>query len=497
MSVPKTEKPQQSPQGKAAAGKDAAAAHQKGKTWGRYRDVDAMTILISFLIVAFCPLLVVYFYVSCANFQCSLLAPALFLSTGTKSLPAWAIPTNVSGAAAALVNAPLADKVLAILPRFSTTACLLYAAWVVFQALLYVGLPAKIGYGQMTPAGHILPYKVNGLLAWAVTHALYYIFSEVVPVFRGSIIANYWGGLLIASNIYGYALTAFCYAKAHLFPTHPEDRKFSGSRIYDFYMGIEFNPRFGKMFDFKLFHNGRPGIVAWTLINYSFAVAQYEKYGYVTNSMVLTNILHAMYVLDFFYNEDWYLRTIDIAHDHFGFYLSWGDSVWLPFMYTLQSHYLYRNPISLSQPMFLFVLALGLSGYYIFRAVNYQKDLVRRTDGDCLIWGKKPVMIRPKYTTSDGKEHHSILLASGFWGLSRHFNYLGDLAISLSMCLACGLPYPLSAQGHLLPYFYIIYMTILLVGRIYRDDARCRGKYGPYWDQYCKVVKYKLIPFIF
>lgn len=36
--------------------------------------------------------------------------------------------------------------------------------------------------------------------------------------------------------------------------------------IYDFYMGVELNPRFGKMWDFKLFHNGRPGIVAWTLM---------------------------------------------------------------------------------------------------------------------------------------------------------------------------------------------------------------------------------------
>lgn len=26
------------------------------------------------------------------------------------------------------------------------------------------------------------------------------------------------------------------------------------------------NPRFGKMWDFKLFHNGRPGITAWTLM---------------------------------------------------------------------------------------------------------------------------------------------------------------------------------------------------------------------------------------
>ena len=39
-----------------------------------------------------------------------------------------------------------------------------------------------------------------------------------------------------------------------------------GSVLYDMYMGIELNPRFGKYFDFKLFHNGRPGIIAWTLM---------------------------------------------------------------------------------------------------------------------------------------------------------------------------------------------------------------------------------------
>lgn len=56
-------------------------------------------------------------------------------------------------------------------------------------------------------------------------------------------------------------------------------------------MGIEFNPRIGKWFDFKLFFNGRPGIVAWTLINLSFAAKQQQLHGHVTNSMVLVNVL--------------------------------------------------------------------------------------------------------------------------------------------------------------------------------------------------------------
>ncbi|EHL01286.1 putative 7-dehydrocholesterol reductase [Glarea lozoyensis 74030] len=130
------------------------------------------------------------------------------------------------------------------------------------------------------------------------------------------------------------------------------------------YMGIELNPRLGNTFDFKLFTNGRPGIIAWTLI---------------------------IYAVDFFINEDWYLRTIDICHEHFGFYLAWGSAVWLPAMYTLQTQYLARNPVALSNLHALMILATGISGYIIFRSVNYQKDHVRRTKGNCQIWGLPPV----------------------------------------------------------------------------------------------------------
>lgn len=79
-------------------------------------------------------------------------------------------------------------------------------------------------------------------------------------------VAKNWEGLVIAFNIYGYLLAAWAYVKARVAPTHPDDLKFSGSIIYDYYMGIELNPRIGEWFDFKLFHNGRPGIVAWTLM---------------------------------------------------------------------------------------------------------------------------------------------------------------------------------------------------------------------------------------
>ncbi|KAJ3389883.1 hypothetical protein HDU92_000828 [Lobulomyces angularis] len=445
---------------------------QVGKTWGRARDVSFADILPPFFIMLLCPYLVIYFWTSCTHYDCSITTPILLLSE-----KGFTIDT-------------IADFIFENFPKPTVEGFLLYFGWLFFQGFLYSFLPGKIGFGQTTPAGHTLPYIVNGTLAWIVTHGLFVALSLGLKLFPASIIHDNWGGLLIAANVQGYLLSFFSYWKAHFYPTFADDRKFSGSWIYDIFWGIEFNPRFGKYFDFKLFFNGRPGIVAWTLINFSFAAAQYNNIGYVTNSMILLNWLHFLYVIDFFINEDWYLRTIDIAHDHFGFYLSWGDCVWLPFMYTLQSHYLVRNPIDLSWEYFSLVFFIGHFGYYVFRATNWQKDVVRRTNGDCLIWGKKAKVIRTKFETSDGKIHESLLLLSGFWGVSRHFNYVGDLLISLAMCLTCGF-------AHLLPYFYVIYMTILLVARINRDHHRCLGKYGKYWEEYCRAVPYKLIPFVF
>ena len=45
---------------------------------------------------------------------------------------------------------------------------------------------------------------------------------------------------------------------------------------------------------------------------------------------------------------------------------------------------------------------------------------------------------------------------------------------------------------HELPYFYVVYLTILLVDRSGRDDVRCRQTYGPYWDESCRRVPPKI-----
>ena len=373
---------------------------------------------------------------------------------------------------------------------------LMIALWIIFQMILFV-LPdilhkilciyrGGIQEGSITPAGNKMYYNINGLQALIITFITFFVcvkYDIIDPAWIG----KNWIQSFIVANVYGYILTLIMYVKALYFSSHIEDNKYSGSRIYDIIMGVELNPRILSnelLLDIKLFFNGRPGIIGWLFINLSFAYYQYEKYGELYNSMILVNILQAIYVIDFFWNEAWYLKTIDISHDHFGWILTWGDTVWLPFMYTLQASYLINNPIHLTNFQFLFIGIFGLCGYIIFRTANSQKDRFRNGNKDNFKY------IKCEFQTRNGLNHQSKLLIDGCWKYARHLNYTGDLMLSLAFCIACGF-------DNIIPYFYFVYMTLLLVIRSKRDDQKCKDKYKKYWKEYCDQVKWILIPEIY
>ncbi|KAL5591418.1 hypothetical protein FOVSG1_010307 [Fusarium oxysporum f. sp. vasinfectum] len=270
-------------------------------------------------------------------------------------------------------------------PHLTTKGIAAVICWVGIQALLYCLLPGEQHQGQLTPAGYLLNYKINGLSAWIVTHLLYGVLSWLGILDPGFIPRN-WSSLIGAMNLAGFVISALALVKAYVMPTHPEDRKFSGSFLYDFFMGIELNPRLGENFDLKLFSNGRAGMMVWTLIDFSNMAYQYQNQGYVEPSLILVTALQTLYVVDFFINESWYLRTIDVKFDHYGFYLSWGCFCFLPTTYTIQGQYLGRYPSSAPTSYLAFFFTLGVAGYIIFRSVNHQKEIVRRTGGKCTIW---------------------------------------------------------------------------------------------------------------
>lgn len=113
-------------------------------------------------------------------------------------------------------------------PRPTLKATLGYCIWILFQAALYQLLPSKLSTGQLTPAGILLKYRTNGLLAWAVTHGSF-LFASVTGYLDAAVLAKNWEGLIVAANIYGFLLSGFAYLKAVYNPTHEGDCKFSGT----------------------------------------------------------------------------------------------------------------------------------------------------------------------------------------------------------------------------------------------------------------------------
>lgn len=215
-------------------------------------------------------------------------------------------------------------------------------------------------------------------------------------------------------------------------------------------------------------------MIFWLVLNFSFLALQAERHGEITIRMWLYQTFTGIYVLDYFWNEQKMLTTWDIISEEFGYMLVFGDYVFIPFAFSVQCHYLLDYPDYQSISSITPVILLYLTGYYLFRNSNSQKNQFKLNPKQP-IWGKEPQTIGGK------------LLVSGFWGLSRHMNYTGDLIMALSYCLPCG--------AQLGGYFYSIYLLILLLHRAYRDDAKCREKYSKLWKEYTNKVPYVFLPF--
>ncbi|KAF3386556.1 7-dehydrocholesterol reductase, partial [Penicillium rolfsii] len=315
-------------------------------------------------------------------------------------------------------------------------------------------------------------------------------------------LAANWCDFLSISAYYAWALALLAFLKAHLAPSNATDRRFSGNIFTDFFEGIELNPRIGKIWDLKLFHNGHCAMIGWTVMyssqflsrihefDLSFIDLQYRKFGIVTNSIVIATFIRAIVSVDFLWNEQWYLRSIDICEEPFGFYFTFGSGFFLHFINTLQSQYLVRYPVSLSWGGTISTMSLGGIGYAIYFIASEQKNLVRDTRGSCEVWGNSESSIKVQFVTKNGVTQETFLVCSGLWGIVRHPNYVGAILMTLAMGAACGFKC-------LLPWTESSFAIPFLALRSLRDEAKCAKKYGRGWELYRKKVKWNLIPGIF
>lgn len=439
--------------------------------WSRNKKGGFVETTLTSILFVGCPIIVFYYLVNEKYFQCDLTGPIkLILNKCNED-----------------INLKFSMYDLYI-------SNMIVITWITFQIILYL-IPdfmhkiipdynGGIKKGATTPGNNVLDYNINGLQSLFLSLIIYLglCWYEIInPHF----VYQNWIYIIGVLCFYSYILSLLVYIKGKYYPTHENDVIKSSSKFYDYFMGVELNPRIGS-FDFKLFFNGRPGIIGWAIINLSFMISQYQINGYITNSMVIVNILQFLYIFYFFYREDWYLKTLDIMLDHFGWMFCFGDLVWLPSMYTLQALYLVSNPIVLSNFYALCVFIVGIFGFYIFSASNDQKYKFRNNTNNLNFNNTIPC----EYVTSDGKNHQSNLLISGWWSYGRHINYTGDIILSLAYSMACGF-------SSFYPYFYVIYLSCLLFHRSIRDEIKCKHKYGKSWDIYKSKVPYVFIPWVF
>ncbi|XP_008821942.1 delta(14)-sterol reductase [Nannospalax galili] len=362
---------------------------------------------------------------------------------------------------------------------WETRVCGVYLLWFFVQALFYLLPVGKVVEGTPLVSGRRLKYRLNGFYAFILTCAvvgtslfggveLHYVYTHFLP-------------LALAATVFSVILSVYLYVHSLKAPRDELSPASSGNAVYDFFIGRELNPRIGT-FDLKYFCELRPGLIGWVIINLVMLLAEMkvQKRAAPSLAMILVNSFQLLYVVDALWNEEALLTTMDIIHDGFGFMLAFGDLVWVPFTYSLQAFYLVNHPHDLSWPLASVIVALKLCGYVIFRCSNSQKNAFRKNPTDPKLAHLKTIH------TSTGKN----LLVSGWWGFVRHPNYLGDLIMALAWSLPCGF-------DHLLPYFYVIYFTVLLIHREARDEHQCRRKYGLAWEKYCQRVPYRMFPYIY
>lgn len=361
------------------------------------------------------------------------------------------------------------------------------ASFIIFEVLLYLIVPGRKIKGPITRSGFAPTYKENGFSCFLITMATFVLCSFVFKLFSPMIVFEHLGELIGTMFWIGIILCAFLYIKGRIAPS-PGEYHVSGNVIFDFFWGIELYPTILGL-NIKHITNCRVGMMSWAIIVLSYAAQQNVFFG-LSNSMLVSVALQILFVAKFFIWEKGYLRSMDIAHDRAGYYICWGVLVWVPFIYTSPALYLVHHPYQLSPILALSIFVLGALAILVTYLADKQRVSFREKNGDITVWGKKPKYTVASYTTEEGDVNENLLLASGFWGIARHFHYIPEVLGALLWTLP-------AMFMHFYPYFYVAFLTTLLIDRAKRDDLRCRAKYGEAWDEHCKKVPYKIFPYIY
>ena len=338
-----------------------------------------------------------------------------------------------------------------------------------------VSLPGRWVKGYITRADSYekMRYRLNGILVF-LTVVLAWSLLGYFSIIPFDWLYNYrWHGLA------GAFIFGLVFSIAVVLPYLPVRKYF----LADLFFGRIENLQFlGGRADAKMWLY-LAGATMLELNILSFTAHHLKIYGaQASPGLIISAILITYFIVDYFIFEEIHLYTYDLFAERVGFKLGWGCIVFYPYFYSvfIWSTADLRDPRTPDWLLLIYVI-IFFSGWILSRGANLQKYYFKRDPGRKFLW------IEPQ-TISDGKNS---LLVNGFWGLSRHINYSGEILMASGIILCTGYP------GMLWPWLYPLYYVILLFTRQYDDNKRCAKKYGELWNTYVKKVPYKIIPFIY
>ncbi|CAN5420078.1 hypothetical protein BH09ACT4_BH09ACT4_00100 [soil metagenome] len=337
--------------------------------------------------------------------------------------------------------------------------------------LLHVVIPVRrrSGYVKSDETGEVLRYRINGRYVLGASIILWFLlgYFNVVP-YVWLYETRWWG--LIGACVIGVAFSLIIVLK---YPS--TGRTFFADLWFGRSKDVQIRAGFvdAKVWLYLV------GAVLLQLNVLSFAAFHLANVADINPGFLLGCAMLTWFCCEYLIFERIHLWTYDFIAERVGFKLGFGCLAFYPYFYSVALWFTADLP-NPGVPTWLTVLfaALFLCGWVLTRGANMQKYFFKTAPDRKFLW------ITPQ-AMSDG--NHSILV-NGFWGASRHINYLGEILQAVAIALAPGY------FGIWMVWLYPIYYVALFLSRQADDDKLCRAKYGELWDHYTKQVKYKIVP---
>ena len=358
------------------------------------------------------------------------------------------------------------------------TPLAIFAAFFLAQLIL----PGRrvAGYVINPKTGEPRSYRLNGLVVFVIALVVWAWALEPLGLSRD------W---FYRSSIYAVVGgTAFCFIFA-LLAVFSQPRGEIRNPLVALWDGRALELSFfNERFDVKMYLY----VVGGTMLSLnalSGAAYHYGVFGEDYNPGVfLYAAFFTFYVLDYFIFERVQLYTYDLIHEHLGMKLIWGGLIIYGWLYILPLWGMAAYPSPGFSTGWTYVWLIGtaalfLAGWGISRGANMQKYTFKR-------WPDRKFLglIEPRYIEVGERK----ILYSGLWGVARHFNYLGEGFLCVSVALAFGY------FANPWAWTYAVFIISLFTWRQRVDEKNCAEKYGAdKWAEYRTRVKYRIFPGVY